>query len=146
MLVLVGDGPDRNAAEDEARALGVSQSVRSLGKIDDVAPLLAAADLYLLPSESESFGLSALEALASGVPVIATNVGGLPEVVANGVTGALHPLGDVDAMAASALEFLEPKRWERASAAASADARKRFATIDVVGRYEALYAEALAAR
>jgi N-acetyl-alpha-D-glucosaminyl L-malate synthase BshA len=146
MLVLVGDGPDRNAAEDEARALGVSQSVRSLGKIDDVAPLLAAADLYLLPSESESFGLSALEALASGVPVIATNVGGLPEVVANGVNGALHPLGDVDAMAASALEFLEPKRWERASAAASADARKRFATIDVVGRYEALYAEALAAR
>ncbi len=146
VLVLVGDGPDRNAAEDEARALGVYPSMRCLGKIDDVAPLLAASDLYLLPSESESFGLSALEALASGVPVIASNVGGLPEVVTHGVTGALHPLGDVDAMAASALALLEPGRWAKASAAAAAEARARFATADVVGRYEALYAEALAAR
>ena len=145
VLVLVGDGPDRNAAEDEARALGVYESVRCLGKIDDVAPLLAAADIYLLPSESESFGLSALEALASGVPVIASDVGGLPEVVQHGVTGALRPVGDIDAMAASALEFLEPKRWAVASAAAAADARARFATADVVGRYEALYADALAA-
>lgn len=143
VLVLVGDGPDRNAAVDEARALGVGSQVRCLGKIEDVAPLLAAADLYLLPSESESFGLSALEALASGVPVVASQIGGLPEVVQNGVTGALHPIGDIDAMAASALALLEPARWATASAAAAADARSRFATADVVGRYEALYAEAL---
>jgi L-malate glycosyltransferase len=92
VLVLVGDGPDRRAAEEEAAALGVLDDVRCLGKIDAVAPLLAAADLYLLPSESESFGLSALEALASGVPVVASRVGGLPEVVRDGETGAL-PMG-----------------------------------------------------
>ena len=143
VLVLVGDGPERQVAEDEARALGVIDDVRCLGKIDAVAPLLAAADLYLLPSESESFGLSALEALASGVPVVASNIGGLPEVVRDGVTGALLPVGDVDGMAAAAVRLLEPERWRAASEAASADARARFATADVVGRYEALYAEAL---
>lgn len=143
VLVLVGDGPDRREAEETARELGVLGDVRCLGKIDEVAPLLAAADLYLLPSESESFGLSALEALASGVPVVASAVGGLPEVVKDGVTGALRPVGDVAGMAAAAVALLEPARWGAASAAAAADARSRFATADVVGRYEALYAEAL---
>ena len=143
VLVMVGDGPDRGAAEEEARLLGVSGDVRSFGKIDAVAPLLASADLYLLPSESESFGLSALEALASGVPVVASRVGGLPEVVQDGVTGSLQPLGDVDAMAAAAIRLLEPKTWAAASDAAQADARTRFATADVVGRYERLYLEAL---
>lgn len=143
VLVLVGDGPDRREAEETARELGVLGDVRCLGKIDEVAPLLAAADLYLLPSESESFGLSALEALASGVPVVASAVGGLPEVVKDGVTGALRPVGDVAGMAAAAVALLEPTRWRAASAAAAADARSRFATADVVGRYEALYAEAL---
>lgn len=143
-LVMVGDGPDRHAAEDEAREQGVAADVRFLGRIDDVAPLLAAADLYLLPSESESFGLSALEALASGVPVVASRVGGVTEVVRDGVTGAVRDVGDVDGMAAAALELLEPKRWATVSAAAAADAHERFATADVVGRYEALYEEALA--
>lgn len=145
VLVMVGDGPDRSAAEDEARLLGVAQDVRFLGKIDTVAPLLAAADLYLFPSETESFGLSALEALASGVPVIASRVGGVPVVVRDGETGALHDLGDTDGMAASALHFLKPDVWAAASAAAAADARARFSTDDVVSRYERLYAEALAA-
>lgn len=144
VLVMVGDGPDRGAAEDEARTLGVAPDVRFLGRIDDVAPLLAAADLYLFPSESESFGLSALEALASGVPVVASRVGGVPEVVNDGVTGALRALGDVPGMAQAALEFLEPARWAAASAAAAADARTRFATADVVAQYERLYADALA--
>lgn len=144
VLVMVGDGPDRGAAEDEARTLGVAGDVRFLGKIDAVAPLLAAADLYVFPSESESFGLSALEALASGVPVVAARVGGVPEVVRDGVTGALVPLGDVEAMAREAVRFLDPARWRAASAAAAADARARFATADVVARYETLYAEALA--
>ncbi len=144
VLVMVGDGPDRGAAEEEARALGVADDVRFPGKLDAVAPLLAAADLYIFPSETESFGLSALEALASGVPVVASRVGGLPEVVHDGVTGALRPLGDTDGMAAAAVALLEPARWAAASAAAARDARARFATADVVGRYEALYADALA--
>ncbi len=143
-LVMVGDGPDRGAAEDEARLLGVYNDVRFLGRIDDVAPLFAAADVYLFPSESESFGLSALEALASGVPVVASRVGGLPDVVKDGITGALRPLGDIEGMAAAALDFLEPKRWAVASAAAAADVRERFSTNQIVSQYEALYLEALA--
>lgn len=145
VLVMVGDGPERSSAEDEARSLGVAQDVRFLGRIDDVAPLLAAADVYLFPSESESFGLSALEALASGVPVVASRVGGVPDVVRDGLTGTLHPVGDVDAMAASALAFLEPARWAEASRAAATDARVRYSTAEVVARYERLYQEALAA-
>jgi L-malate glycosyltransferase len=143
-LVMVGDGPERGAAEEEARELGVAADVRFLGRIDDVAPLLAAADLYIFPSESESFGLSALEALASGVPVVAARVGGVPEVVQDGITGALRELGDTDGMAAAALELLEPARWAQVSAAAAADARARFATADVVQQYERLYEDALA--
>jgi L-malate glycosyltransferase len=143
-LVMVGDGPERSGAEEEARELGVASDVRFLGRIDDVAPLLAAADLYLFPSESESFGLSALEALASGVPVVAARVGGVPEVVQDGITGALRELGDIDGMAAAAIELLQPARWAEVSAAAAADARARFATADVVQQYERLYEDALA--
>ena len=143
VLVMVGDGPDRGAAEEEARTLGVRADVRFVGKIDAVAPLLAAADVYVFPSESESFGLSALEALASGVPVVAARVGGLPDVVRDGVTGALLPLGDVDGMADAVVRFLDPSRWASASRAAQDDAHARFATADVVARYERLYAEAL---
>jgi len=142
-LVMVGDGPDRGAAEDEARTLGVADDVRFLGRIDAVAPLLAAADIYLFPSETESFGLSALEALASGVPVVASRVGGVSEVVRDGVTGVLCPLGDVAGMAAAALDLLEPTRWAQVSAAAAHDVRQRFATADVVGQYERIYGEAL---
>src|SRR5207248_11132696 len=96
VLVMVGDGPDRVHAEAEVRALGVADRVFFLGKIEAVAPLLSAADLFLIPSQSESFGLSALEALASGVPVVGSAVGGLPEVVRDGETGALCEVGDVD--------------------------------------------------
>ena len=103
VLVMVGDGPDRVDAEQEARALGVDSQVSFLGKIDAVAPLLAGADLFLLPSDRESFGLSALEALASGVPVIGARAGGLPEVVRDGETGFLCDVGDVDGMAKAAV-------------------------------------------
>ena len=89
-LVMVGDGPERTEAEDEARLLGITEHVHFLGKIESVAPLLASADLFLLPTEKESFGLSALEALASGVPVIGCRTGGLPEVVRDGETGVLR--------------------------------------------------------
>jgi glycosyltransferase involved in cell wall biosynthesis len=87
--------------EQEARTLDVQRSVHFLGKLEAVAPLLAGADLFLLPSASESFGLSALEALACGVPVVASNAGGLSEVVRDGETGALCPVGDVAGMAAA---------------------------------------------
>ncbi len=140
-LVLVGDGPDRDDAEREARVLGVEQDVSFLGKIEAVAPLLAAADIFLLPSETESFGLSALEALASGVPVIASRVGGLPEVVRDGETGLLFPVGDVEAMAGAAVALLRDRaRWAAMSAAGAADARARFALDAIVPQYEALYA------
>lgn len=144
MLVMVGDGPERVEAEDEARDLGVHADVHFLGKIDSVAPLLAGADLFLLPSQTESFGLSALEALACGVPVIASDVGGLPEVVRHGETGFLRPVGDVDAMAADAIALLsDDGRWREMSRAAELDARSRFAEQDVVAQYEALYRRAV---
>lgn len=144
VLVMVGDGPDRVLAEQEARALGVSDSVYFLGKLESVAPLLASADLFLLPTQSESFGLSALEALATGVPVIGVNAGGLPEVVRDGETGALCAAGDVEGMARAAVALLaDPERWQAASTLAAADARERFAMDAVVGQYEAFYRQAL---
>jgi N-acetyl-alpha-D-glucosaminyl L-malate synthase BshA len=143
-LVMVGDGPDRVEAEEEARTLGVEHDVHFLGKIEAVAPLLAAADLFLLPSRSESFGLSALEALASGTPVVGSNAGGLPEVVQDGITGALLAPGDVEGMAAASMRILaDPALWNRMSVTAAADARARFSRDQIVGQYEAVYREAL---
>jgi N-acetyl-alpha-D-glucosaminyl L-malate synthase BshA len=144
VLVMVGDGPDRVEAEDEVRRLQLEDEVFFLGKLDAVAPLLAGADLFLLPSQSESFGLSALEALASGVPVVASLAGGLPEVIRDGETGFLRPVGDVDGMAAAAIAVLGDRAlWDAMSARAAADARERFARDAIVSRYEALYADAV---
>jgi N-acetyl-alpha-D-glucosaminyl L-malate synthase BshA len=144
VLVMVGDGPDRVEAEAEAQALGVERTVHFLGKIDVVAPLLAGADLFLLPSQSESFGLSALEALASGTPVVGSKAGGLVEVVKEGVTGALCEVGDVDAMARASVEILSDReRWQTMSRDAAADARARFSRDDIVRQYEALYEDAV---
>jgi N-acetyl-alpha-D-glucosaminyl L-malate synthase BshA len=144
-LVLVGDGPEYGRTRELVESLGLDQAVRYVGVVDDVAPLLGAADVLLLPSETESFGLVALEAMASGVPVVASDVGGLPEVVAHGSTGFLAPVGDVDAMANYCLELLKDdatlKRFARA-------ARKRAADFDyrtVVPQYEAVYQKVLAA-
>lgn len=146
-LVMVGDGPDRTEAEAEAKALGVDRDVHFLGKIERVAPLLASADLFLLPSDRESFGLSALEALASGVPVIGCSVGGLPEVVRDGETGALRAPADVDGMAAAAIGILlDERRWREMSAYAARDARARFSRDAVVAQYESLYQSTLAER
>jgi L-malate glycosyltransferase len=146
ILVMVGDGPDRIVAEEEARLLGVEKDVYFLGKLDSVAPLLASAHLFLLPTQSESFGLSALEALATGVPVIGTRAGGLPEVVRDGETGALCDVGDVDGMAASAVALLrDGARWNAVSDLAQRDARARFAMDAVVEQYEDFYTRALQA-
>lgn len=144
VLVMIGDGPDRPAAEEEARTLGVESSVSFLGKLDQIAPLLAGADLFLLPSQSESFGLSALEALASGVPVIGTNAGGLPEVIRDGETGVLCGVGDIEGMSAASLGILQnAKRWSEMSRLAAADARERFSRDAIVTKYEALYRRSL---
>ncbi|MFW6202441.1 MAG: N-acetyl-alpha-D-glucosaminyl L-malate synthase BshA, partial [Gemmatimonadota bacterium] len=114
-LVLIGDGPDRGRVQQTAEDEGVADRVVHLGKQESVAELLACADLFLLPSESEAFGLVALEAMACGVPVVATRVGGVSEVVPHGVAGELHPVGDIDAMAGSAVELLtDDARWRRA--------------------------------
>jgi len=143
VLVMVGDGPDRVAAEIEAQRLGVDKEVFFLGKIDIVAPLLAEADLFLLPTQSESFGLSALEALASGVPVIGTRAGGMVEVVRDGETGVLCSVGDVEGMAAASIEILiDPARWQTMSDRGAADARERFALDEIVSRYERFYLNA----
>jgi len=147
VLVMVGDGPDRVLAEAEARELGIDERVFFLGKIEAVAPLLSAADLFLLPTQSESFGLSALEALASGVPVIGTDAGGLPEVVRDGETGALCAVGDVEGMAVAAIDILRDRdRWQAMSTLASRDARERFRIDDVVEQYESFYDLALTLR
>jgi N-acetyl-alpha-D-glucosaminyl L-malate synthase BshA len=139
VLVLVGDGPQRPETEEEVRKLGLEEDVRFLGKLDAVADLLRAADLFLLPSSSESFGLSALEAMACGAPVVASDVGGLREVFQDGVHGALVAVGDVDTMAARALELLEEERWRAAREAAVARAQE-FAAERIVPKYEAVYA------
>ena len=146
-LVLVGDGPDRSAAEYLAHDLGIHHRVHFLGKQDRVNELLALADLLLMPSELESFGLAALEAMACKVPSIATRVGGVPELIDDGITGLLFPVGDVDGMAAGALSLLNnPARLKAMRDAARQAAQKRFCANLVVPRYVRFYEQVLAAR
>jgi len=142
-LIMIGDGPDRPDAEAEAKALGVTDDVTFLGRLDTVAGLLQASDLFLLPSQSESFGLAALEAMACGAPVVATRTGGLPEVVIDGVNGILEPVGSVEAMGRRAIELLrDPVRYAAVREAAIAKAQEFSADL-IVPLYEALYAEVL---
>jgi N-acetyl-alpha-D-glucosaminyl L-malate synthase BshA len=139
-LLLLGDGPERTAVARLARSLGVEDLVALPGEQLELAGLLGLADLFLLPSETESFGLAALEALACGVPVVASRVGGLPEVVREGETGLLVPPGDPGALAAAARSLLtdEPRRAAFATAA-RADAEARFQPGPVLDRWERLY-------
>ena len=145
-LLLVGDGPERSAAEFLAHDLGIQQRVHFLGKQERVNELLALADLLLMPSELESFGLAALEAMACKVPAIATRVGGVPELIDDGVTGLLYPVGDVDGMAAGALSLLnDPSRLQAMRDAARREAQKRFCSTLVVPRYVRFYEQVLGA-
>lgn len=141
---MIGDGPDRPRAQARAEILGVQDHVVFLGKHTSVEELLACADLFLLPSESESFGLAALEAMACGSPVVASRVGGLPEVVPEEEAGFLLPVGDWEAMADAAVGILsDATRWEAMSQAARAVAVERFDADRIVPVYEAYYREVI---
>ena len=144
-LVLMGDGPDRGAVEWMIRQNKLSKDVFLLGKQDRVYEKLSVADLFLLPSDLESFGLAALEAMACEVPVIATNVGGLPEVVEHGVDGFLVPPRDVAAAAKFAIEILSlPDRGREMGRLARANAQRKYCANDVIPQYEAYYRQVLA--
>ncbi|HUN85374.1 MAG TPA: N-acetyl-alpha-D-glucosaminyl L-malate synthase BshA [Terracidiphilus sp.] len=143
-LVLVGDGPDRSAAEWLAHDLHIHEKVHFLGKQDRVSELLPLADLMLLPSQLESFGLAALEAMACKVPTIATRVGGVPELIDHGVTGLLYSVGDVEGMAAGALELLKDRgRLEVMRDEARKAARTRFCATLVIPQYVKFYEQIL---
>ena len=139
-LLLVGDGPELGTAYRLGRELGIGPLVHSLGAQEEVVPLLSIADLFLLPSAQESFGLAALEAMACEVPVVASRVGGLPEVIEHGVSGFLHPLDALDDMAESGVMVLTDAAKHRAIAAAAyARVRNEFCAEKIVPMYERCY-------
>jgi N-acetyl-alpha-D-glucosaminyl L-malate synthase BshA len=143
-LVLVGDGPERPRALAHAAELGLREHVLFMGRHAAPEELLSCADLFLLPSESESFGLAALEAMACGAPVVTSDAGGLPEVVEDGVTGHLFSIGDLDGMAEAGVRLLtDPTYAKQLSAAGRAQALERFSVDAVVPKYEALYERVL---
>ncbi|MFZ2899782.1 MAG: N-acetyl-alpha-D-glucosaminyl L-malate synthase BshA [Saprospiraceae bacterium] len=142
-LLLIGDGPERHNLEELCRSMGLCEEVRFLGKQDAIEELLAIADIFLMPSGSESFGLAALEAMACEVPVISSNTGGLPEVNIHGVTGFLSDVGDVDSMAAHAIRLLQNEEMlKQFRMHALAQARK-FDIQNILPQYEAYYQEVM---
>ncbi|MBX3240434.1 MAG: N-acetyl-alpha-D-glucosaminyl L-malate synthase BshA [Chitinophagaceae bacterium] len=138
-LLLVGDGPERPMAEELCRELALCDDIRFVGKQQDMEDILAIADLFLLPSEYESFGLSALEAMAAGAPVVATNVGGLPEIVKNGYNGFMGNVGDVDQMAEYAIDILKEEDTFLQFRANARKQAERFDIARIVPQYEELY-------
>jgi N-acetyl-alpha-D-glucosaminyl L-malate synthase BshA len=143
-LLMAGDGPDRGAAEMLARELGVEHDVTFLGKQDHVERLIPKAHVLLLPSELESFGLAALEGMACGVPPIATDAGGIPELITHGVDGFLAPVGDIHAQSQHVIELLsDDSLHARMAAAARKSAVERFASTAIIPQYEQHYRDVL---
>ena len=141
-LLMVGDGPEKERAMRYCRAQSMEDSVLFLGRSNQIDEILCFSDLFLLPSEQESFGLAALEAMVHGVPVVCSDVGGLPEVIEEGISGYLCPLGDVDAMANRAIHILEdPERHKRFKRQAY-ESSKKFDIDKVITHYESLYQKA----
>lgn len=144
-LAMVGDGPERPGAERFARDAGIAHRVEFLGNVTPVEGVIAAGDVFLLPSQEESFGLAALEAMSCGVPVVASNAGGLPELVAQGDGGFVFPVGDTHAMATQVIALLQDRReLLRQKELARKRAVEHFSTDLIVDRYEALYRRLLA--
>lgn len=143
-LLLVGDGPERPRLERLVRELGLFEHVRFLGKQDAIEEILAVADLFIIPSENESFGLAALEAMACEVPVISSNAGGLPEVNVHGVTGFLADIGDVDAMAEHTLMLLQNPDMLQTFRKNALEQAKTFDISYILPQYEAYYQKVLA--
>ena len=143
-LLMVGDGPERPKAEWLANTHNVAQDVQFVGKQNDMSELLAISDVLLLPSELESFGLVALEAMACEVPVIATRVGGVPEVVRDGIDGFLYDVGDVRGMADGCLSILnKPQVRDNLGKAAREHANRDFCASNIVLKYEELYSRTI---
>jgi L-malate glycosyltransferase len=138
-LILVGDGPERPAIEKLCRELNTCNDIISLGRINDPTEILSIADLFILPSETESFGLAALEAMAKHIPVISTNTGGLPEVNINGVTGYLSNVGDVDDMAKNAISLLKDDNKLAKFKENAYNQAKKFDINTILPMYEKLY-------
>ncbi len=141
-LLLVGDGPERIVAENLCRELGTCDDIRFLGKLEQIEEVLSVADLFLIPSEKESFGLAALEAMACEVPVISSNIGGLPELSINGVTGFMCDVGDIEDMAKKALIVLDDQNLPKFKKAA-AERAKDFDINSVLPHYEDYYKEVM---
>lgn len=138
-LLMVGDGPDRPDAEEKCRALHICDDVRFLGKQQEMEEILAISDVFMLTSEYESFGLSALEAMAAGVPVLSTNAGGLTEVNIHGETGFMYQVGDIQALSNYAIDLLTNETKLKAFKANAAKHAKKFDIHHIVPQYEALY-------
>ncbi len=145
-LLLIGDGPERQNMEELCRQIGLCHEIRFLGKQDAVEELLAISDLFILPSGSESFGLAALEAMACEVPVISSNTGGIPEVNIHGETGFLSDVGNVDEMAAYAVQILENPDTLRQFRANALKQAKRFSLEIILPQYEKYYEHILATK
>ncbi|MBM3443738.1 MAG: N-acetyl-alpha-D-glucosaminyl L-malate synthase BshA [Bacteroidetes bacterium] len=143
-LLLVGDGPERPMAEELCRELGICEDARFVGKQQDMEEIYAIADLFLLPSEYESFGLSALEAMAAGAPVIATQTGGLPEIVSDGKDGYLSEVGDVENMSRNAKRLLSNSIVLEQFKTAARKKAEMFDMNSIVPKYEALYEQVIA--
>ena len=143
-LLMIGDGPDRGDTEREAEELGVTNDVVFLGRLDRVTNILQSSDLFVLPSQTESFGLAALEAMACGVPVVASRAGGLPEIIDDGMNGILEPVGSVEAMGRRAIDLLRSPEAHRAMSTAAVEKARTFSADRIVPMYEALYAEVVA--
>ncbi|MDA9679767.1 N-acetyl-alpha-D-glucosaminyl L-malate synthase BshA [Flavobacteriaceae bacterium] len=141
-LLMVGDGPEKERAMRYCSAQSMEDDVLFLGKSNQVEEILCFSDLFLLPSEQESFGLAALEAMAHGVPVVCSDVGGLPEVIEDGISGFLCPLGDVNAMAEKAIYILEDDERHKKFKQQAFESSKKFNIEKVISLYESLYQEA----
>ncbi|MCP2029053.1 N-acetyl-alpha-D-glucosaminyl L-malate synthase BshA [Flavobacterium sp. HSC-32F16] len=142
-LMMVGDGPEKEKAEVLCMELGIYDKVIFFGNSNEIDKILCMTDLFLLPSETESFGLAALEAMACGVPVISSNSGGLPEVNFNGVSGYLSDVGNVDEMAANAIKILKDDKTLNEFKANALEVAKNFDIKNILPKYEALYQKAI---